>query len=307
MAETLRIGTRASKLARWQAEWVTARLTDAGYEVELIEITTEGDAVQQRSIASLGMVGAFTKEIQQALLDDRIDVAVHSLKDLPTDVINGLMLSAVPARERCGDAFICETAATLDDLPTGARVGTGSMRRKSQLLHMRSDLKIEGIRGNVDTRLRKLTEGEFDAIVLAEAGLVRLGLDGHIRSVFDKSRMLPAVGQGALGLEARTDDTKARAALATLNDDATHAAVLAERAMLLALAGGCLAPVGAWARTGDDGQLLLEAAVLSGDGKERVAAEGTAPVADAVALGQRVADDLLAQGADRLIAACRAE
>ena len=303
----LRLGTRASALARWQAEWVAARLTALGHQVELVPITTTGDAQQTDRIGNLGSPGVFTKELQRALLDERIDLAVHSLKDLPTDVVEGLILAAVPERESPLDVLVCQHATSLDSLSVGARVGTGSLRRRAQLLHRRADLRMLEIRGNVDTRLRKLADGEFDALVLAEAGLKRLGLTEHIAAVLNVDVMLPAVGQGALGIETRADDATTLAAVRMLDHAASHQAVLAERSLLAALLGGCLAPVGALARTNAAGKLTLSAAVLSFDGQQRIAVlgESSATAADAIALGQTVASQLNAQGAAELIAASR--
>lgn len=299
----LRLGTRSSPLARWQAEHIAARLTALGIDVEMIHITTQGD-VKAGPLGQIGGQGLFTKEIQRALLDDRIDLAVHSLKDLPTEHVEGLTLAAVPERESPGDVLVCNQVKTLDELPQGARVGTGSTRRKAQLLHARPDLQILDIRGNVDTRLRKLDEGEYDAIVLAEAGLTRLGLTDRIAQVLPRSLMLPAVGQGALGIEARSTDTSTLVLLAPLNDSATRHAVLAERAMLRALRGGCLAPVGAWGRL-EEGQLLLDGVVLNADGTQRLHAAGTAHPDAAETLGEQIAQELLAQGAAALIAGSR--
>jgi hydroxymethylbilane synthase len=299
----LRLGTRASPLARWQAEWVAARLTELGGAVELVPITTQGD-VQTAPLGQIGGMGLFTKELQRALLDSQIDLAVHSLKDLPTAPVEGLSLAAVPPRESTGDVLISNVARTLDDLPQGARVGTGSLRRKAQLWHVRPDLIIEDIRGNVETRLRKLDEGQFDAIVLAEAGLKRLGLAERIAHVLPRSHMLPAVGQGALGIETRADDDSTRRIVGQLNDAATHQAVLAERALLEALRAGCLAPVGAWSRREHD-VLNLEAVVLSGDGRQRIFAAGGAPSSEAMKLGRQVAQALIDQGAQELIVAAR--
>jgi hydroxymethylbilane synthase len=304
MSHSLRIGTRASPLALWQAQWVADQLRSAGAEVELVHITTQGDVQQRGPIEQLGM-GVFTKEIQHALLDERVDLAVHSLKDLPTEPVAGLCLAAVPRRGPVGDVLVSRAGLNFAELPQGAVVGTGSSRRRSQLLHARPNLRIEGIRGNVDTRLRKLQDGQFDAIVLAEAGLERLNLAGHITQILPKSIMLPAVGQGALGLETRERDTATRQIIALVDDPATHQGVLAERALLAALRGGCLAPVGAWGRIEADGQLHLAAVVLSGDGHSRLHVELSAPPADAVELGRRAAEELLAQGAAELIQAAR--
>ncbi|REJ66881.1 MAG: hydroxymethylbilane synthase [Planctomycetota bacterium] len=304
----LRIGTRASALARWQADWVATRLRELNHDVQLVEVATQGDRDATTSVAALGSVGVFTKEIQRALLDERIDLAVHSLKDLPTETVDGLQLAAVPPREACGDVLIARDATKFVDLPAGARIGTGSLRRRSQLLHQRPDLEMVDIRGNVDTRLGKLADDDaevrYDAIVLAEAGLRRLELTEHITEVLDKRWMLPAIGQGALGLETRADDAATRDALAALDDPPSHAAVVAERTMLATLAGGCLAPIGGWGRM-REGQLRLDGAVLSRDGSERLAASATGNTADAAAVGRQVAEQLLDQGAAALIAAAR--
>jgi hydroxymethylbilane synthase len=304
MVASLRIGTRASPLALWQAEWVAAELRAHGVEVELIRITTQGDVQQHGPIEQIG-TGIFTKEIQRALLDGQVDLSVHSLKDLPTEPIEGLCLAAVPDRAPVADALVSREGLALLDLPQRAVVGTGSSRRRSQLLHLRPDLQMADIRGNVDSRLRKVREGQYDAIVLAQAGLERLNLTAHITQTLPLTLMLPAVGQGALGLETRSGDTATREAVSLLDHPATNASVVAERALLFALRGGCLAPVGAWGRVEDDGQLHLSAAVLSVDGRQRLAAEVAAAPGDAVALGQRAAEELLAQGAAELIQAAR--
>jgi hydroxymethylbilane synthase len=238
------------------------------------------------------------------LLDGRIDLAVHSLKDLPTAPVEGLVLAAVPPRESTSDVLVSNVARRIEDLPQAARVGTGSLRRKAQLLHVRPDLTVEDIRGNVETRLRKLDEGQYDAIVLAEAGLKRLGLAQRAVHVIPQSVMLPAVGQGALGIEARAGDSTTLALLAPLDHPATHQAVLAERSLLLTLRGGCLAPVGAYGRI-EGGRLLLDGVVTSGNGAKRLAASGEAAPDQAAQLGARVANDLIAQGAADLIAQAR--
>jgi len=219
--------------------------------------------------------------------------------------VEGLCLAAVPPREEAGDALLSRDGRPFDELPSGARIGTGSVRRRAQLWHARPDLEMLDVRGNVDTRLRKLDEGQFDALVLAEAGLRRLGQADRITQVLPMSLILPAVGQGALGLETRADDAVARSCLAVLDDAATHAGVLAERALLAALRGGCLAPVGAWGRV-IDGRLQLDAVVLSGDGRRKIAADTAGVPDDAAALGRQVADALLAQGAAELIREQRA-
>jgi hydroxymethylbilane synthase len=300
----MRLGTRASKLARWQADWVAARLRHVGHTVEIVEITTAGDVEQSGPVTDIGAPGVFTKEIQRAVLAGEIDFAVHSLKDLPTEVVAGLTLAAVPPRESPADVLIARGADSFDALAESALVGTGSLRRQSQLRHARPDLRVESIRGNVDTRIRKLGEGQFDAIVLAEAGLKRLGLARRITQVLPCEVMLPAVGQGALGIECRRDDLAMLTALDSLNDADSHAAVLAERALLAHLRGGCLAPIGALARVAN-GQLRLSAVVLDPNGSRRLDASGAASSADAISLGRRVADDLLVHGAAELIDASR--
>jgi hydroxymethylbilane synthase len=299
----LRLGTRASALARWQADWVAARLIELDIEVELVPITTQGD-VKTQPLGQIGGQGLFTKELQRALLDNLIDLAVHSLKDLPTAPVDGLVLAAVPERESTADVLVSNIAQRIDDLPPAARIGTGSLRRKAQLLHIRPDLQIDDIRGNLDTRLRKLDEGQYDAIVLAEAGLKRLGLAQRIVHIIPQAVMLPAVGQGALGIESRADDSTTRQLLSPLNHAATYQAVVAERSLLLTLRGGCLAPVGALGRI-ENGRLLLGGVVLSGDGAKKISAASDAAPADAIALGQRVAQALIDQGARELIASSR--
>ncbi|MBI3839619.1 MAG: hydroxymethylbilane synthase [Planctomycetia bacterium] len=297
----LRLGTRASALARWQADWVATQLRARGLDVELIAITTRGDASQRDRIGEVGSSGVFTKEIQRALLDAHIDLAVHSLKDLPTDAVEGLVLSAVPERESAHDVLVSRAGKNLDDLPAGAVIGTGSLRRRAQLLHLRPDLQMRDIRGNVDTRLEKLAAGQFGAVVLAHAGLKRLGLEGQITQILPFEIMLPAVGQGALAIEARRDDSATRAVLDQLDHQPTHQAVLAERTLLATLLGGCLAPVGSLARLQPDRQLRLEAVVLSPDGRVRLAASGIAGTGQALELGADVAGQLIAQGASELI------
>jgi len=296
----LRLSTRGSALARWQAEWVASRLQEHGIAVELILIKTSGDGTTT-PITAAGGQGLFTKEIQRAVLDGRVDFAVHSLKDLPTEGVDGLLLAAVPERAGTHDAFVSNSAAALDELATGARIGTGSRRRQSQLLHARPDLQVLDIRGNVETRLRKLDEGEFDAIILAEAGLKRLGLQDRIRQLLAHDVMLPAVGQGALGLETRSDDSTTIAAVKQLDHATSHASIIAERSLLAALRAGCLAPVGALAGV-KSSELRLAGVVLSVDGTQRITAAAGGPIASAEAIGNDVAKQLIAQGAAELIA-----
>ncbi len=302
----LRIGTRGSQLARWQANWVADRLRalHPGLEVELIEIKTQGDRDRNSPLAAIGGQGLFTKEIQRALLDGTVEVAVHSLKDLPTQGPENLRLGAIPPREDSADALIAPVHRTLDALPVGATVGTGSLRRRAQLLHLRPDLNVVGIRGNVETRLNQALDGKLDAVILAEAGLRRLGFDAHATERLGPPRFLPAVGQGALGIECRRDDTDTLARLQPLDDPSTRRAVVAERRTLAELEGGCMLPLAAWAREFDGG-LSLDVALFDPDGRERLFASLNGPLDDPDGLGLRVAQRLRDLGADRLLTAGR--
>jgi hydroxymethylbilane synthase len=303
MTVPLRIGTRGSPLALWQANYVADRVRPlaAPRPVELVEIQTSGDVIRDKPLSQIGGDGLFTKEIQRAVLDGVADVAVHSLKDLPTAAVEELTLAAVPPRGPSGDVFVSRRHARFDALPPGAVVATSSLRRRAQALHRRPDLTLVSVRGNVETRLRKLDDQGLDAIILAQAGLERLGLSAHVTEILDPSWMLPAVGQGALGLECRSDDAATRALLAPLDDEPTRRAVLAERALLRGLGGGCLVPIGA-AAVVDGDELRLRATVLSPDGARRVADDTAGPAADAEELGRRLADALLARGARELLA-----
>lgn len=298
----LRLGTRGSTLALWQARHVADMLRPivAPRPVELVLIETHGDRDRASALADMGGFGVFTKAIQQALLDGQADVAVHSLKDLPTLPTPGVQLVATPARGPTGDAFVSRKYRRLDDLPSGAIVGTSSLRRKAQLWNRRRDLQIVDLRGNVETRLRKLDSEGWDGIILAQAGLVRLGLAEEITEIMDQSWMLPAVGQGAIGLECRADDEQTGSILARVNDLVTWRQVQAERAMLAALGGGCLVPIGAVTRLAD-GVLTIRGAVLSADGRRRVVATHQGPAHSPLALGQELAATLLAEGADELL------
>ncbi|MHB1423042.1 MAG: hydroxymethylbilane synthase [Gemmataceae bacterium] len=298
----LRIGTRGSPLALWQANHVADRLRPlaAPRSVELVEIETSGDRIRDVALTQIGGDGVFTKEIQRALLAGAVDVAVHSLKDLPTTFIAGLTLAAVPERGPSGDVFISHKHRSFDELPRGAVVGTSSLRRRSQAWQRRPDLNLVNLRGNVETRLRKLEEQNLDAIILAEAGLQRLGLGSTITELLDPQWMLPAVGQGALGLECRADDAVAFGLLDHLNDWQTRQAVLAERALLRGLGGGCLVPIGASSRVEGD-RLLLRGVVLTADGRQRIAAEHHGAAAQAETVGQQLAEMLLASGARELL------
>ena len=263
----IRLGTRQSALALWQADYVSNSLRSLGHEVQLIRITTSGD-ISTTPLGESGGQGVFTKEIQRALLDNRCDLAVHSLKDLPTEIIPELTLVAVPPREDTADCLISKDLH-LADLPIGASIGTGSPRRKASLLHIRPDLLVKDIRGNVDSRLRKQDRGEYDAIILAFAGLYRLGLQDRITQKFSSDEMLPAVGQAALGLETRIDDKDTIQAVKQLDHAISHAAVLAERTLLRAMRAGCLAPLACNAIVQEDSLHLL-ARVFSSDGKKRI-------------------------------------
>lgn len=308
----IRIATRASQLALWQANHVAALLRSAVPErsVEIVHVSTVGDREQAEPIRALGGMGIFTREVQRAVLDQRADLAVHSLKDLPTDATPGLCLAAVPSRAEVSDALVfpeSNVAATgLDALPVGARVGTGSLRRQAQLRHVRPDFELREVRGNVETRLRKLDSLEFDALVLAVAGLTRLGLAQRIRCHLTPPLMFAAVGQGALGIECRADDAPLRALLATIEDPAARSGVMAERELLADLRGGCLAPIGVHTALAADG-LILEAVVLSPDGRQRLHASAKSASADWQSLGRQVAADLRTQGADALIQLSRAK
>ena len=302
MRTTLRIGTRASLLAVTQSTWVKSQIEQAHPQVrvELVKITTKGDRILDVPLAKVGGKGLFVKEIEDALLAGEVDLAVHSMKDVPTELPEGLFIGIVPARETPLDAYISNRFATLEALPVGARVGTSSLRRKSQLAAVRPDLAILDLRGNVDTRLRKLDEGQYDAIILAGAGLNRLGLQGRITAELDPTLMLPAIGQGALGIELRRDDTQLLADLQFLHDPRTATAVAAERAFLLRLEGGCQVPIGAHAVV--DGETVrLTGLIASVDGRQLLRDTLTAPPAEATALGTHLAELLLARGGKAIL------
>lgn len=297
----LRIGSRGSKLALWQAEHIRARLSnDCGIESEIVIIKTSGDNFQSAPVAEIGGKGIFIKEIEEALLDRRVDMAVHSMKDVPTATPSGLCFPAVIKREDPRDCLVSRCGESLGKLPHGARVGTSSLRRQSQLRYFRRDLQVAEMRGNVDTRIRKLEAGEFDAIVVAKAGIDRLGLSDKIAEVIAPEIILSAVGQGALAIEARESDEALRETLASFDDSETRAAVTAERALLAELEGGCQVPLGAWGRL-ENGVLRLDARVLAADGSECVARNASGPIADAEEIGRSLARELLGGSADRLL------
>ncbi|MEM8681054.1 MAG: hydroxymethylbilane synthase, partial [Planctomycetota bacterium] len=265
----LRLGTRTSRLAMWQAHWVASELHHQGIAVDLVPIAVTADQ-DTRPIAELGQVGVFTKEIQRALLDQQIDLAVHCLKDLPAGEVPHLQVAAILPRESAADCLVSRAGASLAALPAGARIGTGSVRRRCQLLNIRSDLRIEGIRGNVDTRLQKLDAEEYDALVLAEAGLVRLARRERITQVFDVEQLVPAAGQGALAIEIRQGDERAHAAARALHDPDAGDATNAERYVMTALGGGCDAAIGVHAAKRDAAGFRLTTSVLSRDGQHQL-------------------------------------
>ncbi|MBI4340863.1 MAG: hydroxymethylbilane synthase [Candidatus Omnitrophica bacterium] len=298
----LTIGTRGSALALCQARLVQAQLQAAGrgVEVALEAIAAQADRRPEASLAAMSGEGIFVKELEAALLEGRIDVAVHSLKDLPLDTPAELEIAAVPAREEPRDALVLRVPSTLDALPRGARVGTSSLRRKSQLLAQRGDLHVLEIRGNVDTRLRKLDEGQYDAIVVAACGLIRLGLAARITQRLDFSVMLPEPGQGALAVEIRADDTAARELVRALEDPVSRSCVEAERAFLRGLGGGCRVPIAAHASCADNA-LRLEGAVIAADGRRQIRDTLSGSMAEPSAVGRQLADRLIAQGALELL------
>lgn len=289
------IGSRGSQLALWQANHIAARLTELGLETRLEIIKTTGDRIQDVPLAQVGGKGLFTKEIEEALLAGSIDLAVHSLKDMPTELPAGLTLSAIPQREEHRDALI---GLTLDELREGTRVGTSSLRRSAQLHALGRGLKIDTLRGNVDTRLRKLDEGQYDAIVLAAAGLRRLGWQDRIRELIPVDLMCPAVGQGALAIETRQDQGDAHRAARLLNHAPTQTAVTAERALLAVLGGGCQVPIGAHAVV-EGAHIRLRAIVASPDGTRVI--RGSRSGSDAVDLGKALGEQLLSEGAREIL------
>jgi hydroxymethylbilane synthase len=296
------IASRGSQLALWQARWVSAQLIARGRQCRIEIVKTTGDKITDVPLAKVGAKGLFTKEIEEALLDGRADLAVHSLKDLPTELPEGLVLAAVPEREDPRDAVVGKRLA---DLPPGARVGTSSLRRAAQLRKLRPGLTIESVRGNLDTRLRKLDEGQYDAILLAAAGLKRLGWGDRIAEILPAETMCPAVGQGALAIETRASGAGFDAVRA-MDHAGTHAAVLAERGVLSALGGGCQVPIGAYA-TVDGERLRLLALVASPDGGEVVRGETEGLASEAESLGRALGQELLERGARRILDAVYSE
>jgi hydroxymethylbilane synthase len=305
--QKLRIATRRSRLALWQAEHVAALLRAAhdGLDVELVPMVTEGDRILDRALAEVGGKGLFIKELEVAMYEGRADLAVHSMKDVPADLPEGMVLAAVLERADPHDAFVSNRYSGLESLPKGARVGTSSQRRQCQLRHARPDLEVVQLRGNVDTRLRKLDEGQYDAIILAAAGLRRLGLEARIASVVPAESSLPAVGQGIIGIECRADDPLTRQRVAALEHAPTRTCLEAERAFAARLQGSCQSPVAGFAQREGD-RLRLRGLVGAPDGSQVFADEARGPAAEAVALGDGLAARLLETGAGPLLAALRA-
>jgi hydroxymethylbilane synthase len=303
MKKTLRIATRKSALALWQANHVQDLLKDAhpGLQIELVKIVTMGDRILDRPLAEIGGKGLFLKELERAMLDGEADLAVHSMKDVPASMADGLVLDAVLPRANPYDALVSRKGQLLADLPVGSRIGTSSLRRKSQLLALRPDLVVEDLRGNVDTRLRKLDEGQYDAIILACAGLERLGWGERITETLQPPDFLPASTQGIIGLQCRIDDAETRALIEPLADVETMVVASAERAVARVLEATCQVPLAVHAVLEQD-TIWLRSVVGTTDGKESIRTEAQAPAAQAVALGERVAADLLKNGAGKIMA-----
>ena len=301
----LRVGTRGSALALWQADHIRERLAQLhSVEAELVRIRTSGDRFQTAPIAQIGggagTKGVFIKELEDALLAGTIDIAVHSMKDVPTETPRGLSFPALTRREDPRDCLISREGRKLKDLRLGARIGTSSLRRQAQLLHHRPDLEVLALRGNVDTRLKKVAAGEFDAIVLAMAGVTRLGAQDRVTEIIGPELMLPAVGQGAIGVETRQDDERTSKLVAALDDLESRRCVIAERALLRELEGGCQVPLGAWARQ-EKAEIYIEACVLSPDGKESLRRDHRGPATDPEGIGRHLADLLIRAGAGRIL------
>ena len=300
--KTLKIATRQSPLALWQANYVKDRLQQLYPDliVELVPMVTKGDVILDSPLAKIGGKGLFVKELENALLNKEADIAVHSMKDVPMQFPEGLGLAVICKREDPRDAFVSNSYRTFAELPQGAVVGTSSLRRQCQLKALRPDLDIRSLRGNVGTRLSKLDNGDYDAIILASAGLIRLGLEDRIASFIEVEQSLPAAGQGAVGIECRTDDVQVKQLLAPLADAETTCCVLAERSMNNHLQGGCQVPIGGYAVL-QQGQLYLRALVGNVDGSQIIRAEGKSAVKNADVLGVQIAEQLLAQGADKIL------
>lgn len=301
-AQKIVIGSRGSQLALWQANWVKSELErlHSNVDINIRVITTSGDKMQDVPLAKIGGKGLFVKEIEEALLANEIDLAVHSMKDVPMELPTELGISVITKRENPLDALISKNGEKLADLPQGATIGTSSLRRSSQLLKYRDDFKIHPLRGNVDTRLRKVEEGKYDAILLASAGLNRLGWANRITEEISHDILLPAMGQGALGIETRLDDTMIYDFISTLNHEQTHYAVSAERSLVGRLDGGCQVPIGAYARI-EKGLITLKGLVASLDGEVIYKLENVGPVDDAINIGQELGSKLLKMGANEIL------
>lgn len=309
MTRRIRIGTRGSRLALWQAGWVARRLQQVhpGLATEIVEIRTTGDNVQDRPLDALGRVGAFTSELDQALLSDRVDIAVHSLKDLPTQLTPGIFLAATPVRGNPCDALVSRDARKLSDLPEGATVATGSLRRRAQLLALRPGIHVVGVRGNVDSRIRKLRESTgLDAIILAAAGIERLERLHEADDLLEPPKWLPAPGQAALGIAVREGCEEALQRAAAIDDASVRASVTAERAFLSACGGGCHVPVGAYAQFAE-GNLRLDALIAAPGGAQIVRGQRTGGPHEAAELGAQLADCLLQKGGRAILHACSPE
>jgi hydroxymethylbilane synthase len=305
----VRIATRKSALALWQAEYVKAQLEHFHSDifVELVPMTTKGDIILDTPLAKVGGKGLFVKELEVAMLENRADIAVHSMKDVPVEFPEGLGLEVICPRENPRDAFVSNTIKSFADLPQGAVVGTSSLRRQCQIKALRPDLDIKDLRGNVNTRLGKLDKGEYDAIILAAAGLIRLEMPERIQEYIEPEVMLPANGQGAVGIECRNDDDNIKKLLAPLGCETTRIRVLAERAMNRALEGGCQVPIGSYAIIKDNGDVYLRGLVGAVDGSEILTSEISGKSADAEQLGHTLAQQLLAKGADKILRQVYAE
>jgi len=308
MSEPLRIATRKSPLALWQAEHVAARLAQAhpGLRVELVGMSTQGDKILDTPLAKIGGKGLFVKELEQGLMAGRADIAVHSMKDVPVDLPEGLHLAAILEREDPRDAFVSNRFAALGDLPAGSHLGTSSLRRQCQLAARRPDLRFESLRGNVNTRLRRLDEGRYDAIILAAAGLKRLGFGERVASPIPPEDSLPAIGQGAIGVECREDDERVNGLVAVLHHPDTAVCVAAERALNRRLAGGCQVPIAGYAVL-EGAEIRLRALVGALDGSRVIRAERRGRREEAAEIGEALAEELLRRGADRILAALLAD
>jgi len=297
----LRIGTRGSLLAKWQAEFVRRQLfAAAGVETEIVIIKTAGDKLQSAPLTQIGGKGVFVKELEEALIEETIDLAVHSVKDVPTDVPSRLSFPAVCRRDDVRDCVVAANGVTVANLRQGARVGTSSLRRQAQLRHLRSDLDVRDLRGNVDTRLRKVESGQYEAVVLSKAGLDRLGLGQRISEILSPEQFLPAVGQGAIAIECRAKDSEAADVVSRLDDLETRNAIIAERALLKAVEGGCQVPLGAWART-ERHQMVMDASVCSADGAQCIRQRATGSSEQPAELGERLANLLFENGAQAIL------